>query len=62
MYGVEWMVVLGKIVIEYCEWFQLCYCNNYLFDFNYYLVEWVVGGEVFSEVIVEVVLVGCKEL
>lgn len=61
MHGVERMAALGKTVTEYRERFQLRYRNNHPLDPNHYPVERVVGGEAFSEVIVEVAPAGCKE-
>jgi len=61
MHGVSEMVALGGTVDAYRERFQLRYRNNHPLDPDHYPVERVIGGEAFSEVVVEVAPAGCAE-
>ncbi len=61
MHGVDTQVALGGTVNTYRERFQLRYRNNHPLDPDHYPVERVVGGEAFSEVIVEVAPAGSQE-
>ena len=61
MHGVDQLDALGGKVVAYRERFQLRYRNNHPLDPNHYPVERVVGGEAFSEVVVEVARAGCAE-
>jgi len=54
MHGVEALEALGGTVTAYRDRFQLRYRNNHPLAPDHYPVERVVGGEAFSEVIVEV--------
>ena len=61
MHGVDAQGALGGTVNAYRERFQLRYRNNHPLDPDHYPVERVVGGEAFSEVVVEVTPAGCAE-
>ena len=61
MHGVDTQAALGGTVNVYRERFQLRYRNNHPLDPDHYPVERVVGGEAFSEVIVEVAPAGSHD-
>ncbi|WP_445191847.1 PAS domain S-box protein [Sphingomonas sp. Tas61C01] len=61
MHGVEQLDQLGGNVTAYRERFQLRYRNNHPLDPDSYPVERVIGGEAFSEVVVEVAPAGSAE-
>lgn len=61
MHGVERLDALGATVTAYRERFQLRYRNNHPLAPDHYPVERVIGGEAFSEVIVEVAPAGATE-
>ena len=55
MHGVADVAALGKDVTEYRQRFQLRYRNNHKIEAGHYPIDRVIAGEVFDDVIVEVV-------
>ncbi|MEG8102745.1 helix-turn-helix transcriptional regulator [Xanthomonas hortorum] len=61
MHGATVLEDLGAMVSEYRERFQLRYRNNHRLSAGNYPIDRVIAGEVFNDVVVEVVRAGTEE-